>query len=165
MNAIRWKTPWSNNTAASTPGTFAGRAILLASEGRPFTPPALDLAAALAKQSGASVHILSLARVWGTAFGMPHPGLMPNKRELQVQHDQVAAAVAALRKQGIAATGQVLGTRVAAKRIVIEAKRRGSDAIVMAAPPPRHWLIADFIWAQEPYRVRRLAKLPVYLTA
>ncbi|MGB7127357.1 MAG: hypothetical protein WBD42_11095, partial [Methylovirgula sp.] len=34
---------------------------------------------------------------------------------------------------------------------------------VMAAPPPRHWLIAGYLWEQEPYRVRRLAETPVYL--
>ena len=31
------------------------------------------------------------------------------------------------------------------------------------ADPPRHWFVADFVWAQEPYRVRRRARLPVYL--
>jgi len=37
------------------------------------------------------------------------------------------------------------------------------DAIVMAADPPRGRLVADFLWSQEPYRVRRRAKIPVYL--
>ena len=33
----------------------------------------------------------------------------------------------------------------------------------MAADPPRGRLIRDFIWPQEPYRVRRRAGVPVYL--
>ena len=57
----------------------------------------------------------------------------------------------------------MLGTRKATKRIVGEAERLGCDAIVMAADPPRGRLVADFLWSQEPYRVRRRAKIPVYL--
>src|SRR5262249_56552364 len=104
-----------------------------------------------------------MARVWGTSLGLPHPALMPNKREPREQHDRVAAALALLKRRGIAASGQVLGTRNAARRIVTEARRRRADAIVMAADPPRHWLVAGMFWSQEPYRVRRRAAVPVYL--
>ena len=79
------------------------------------------------------------------------------------QHDAVAEAVDRLKRRGVEATGQVVSSRNAGKRILAEAERRRPEAIVMAAPPPRHWLIADFIWEQEPYRVRRLAEWPVYL--
>jgi hypothetical protein len=35
---------------------------------------------------------------------------------------------------------------------------------VMGADPPRHRLVSDFVWSDEPYRVRRKARdLPVYL--
>jgi hypothetical protein len=33
----------------------------------------------------------------------------------------------------------------------------------MAADPPRNRVAADFMWTQEPYRVRRKARVPVYL--
>jgi nucleotide-binding universal stress UspA family protein len=105
-----------------------------------------------------------IARIWGSAFGLPHPSLMPTKREWQVQRELVAEAVDHLKRRGVEATGKVVSSRNAAKRILAEAKRRGpADAIVMAAPPPRHWMIANFFWEQEPYRVRRLAESPVYL--
>ena len=42
-------------------------------------------------------------------------------------------------------------------------RRRRADAIVMAADPPQHWLISNMVWSQDPYRVRRLAPVPVYL--
>jgi nucleotide-binding universal stress UspA family protein len=155
--------PWHPVGPAPDPKAFAGRSLLLASEGRAIPRPAVELAARLAKQAGAEVHVLSIARVWGTSLGLPHPALMPNKRELREQHDRVAAALALLKRRGIAASGQVLGTRNAAKRIVTEARRRRADAIVMAADPPRHWLVADMFWSQEPYRVRRRAGMPVYL--
>jgi nucleotide-binding universal stress UspA family protein len=101
--------------------------------------------------------------VWGTAFGFPNPNLYPSRQEWDQQRDLVAEAVRALEQQGIKATGQVIGTRNATRRIVEVARRTGCGAIVMAADPPRHWAVADFDWSQEPYRVRRRAKLPVYL--
>ncbi len=160
--ARRWL-PWKREVQAPDPGHFVGKSLLLASEGRAISRPAVELAARLAKQAGAEVHVLAIARVWGTSLGLPHPALMPNKRELKEQQDRVAAALALLKRRGVSASGQVLGTRNAAKRIVIEAERRRADAIVMAADAPRHWLIADMIWSQEPYRVRRRAAMPVYL--
>jgi len=117
----------------------------------------------MAAPARASVHVLSIARVWGTSLGLPNPGLLPTKREWKEQHTVVAEAVAALKARGIQVTGQVLGTRAAARRIVAEADRHRCDAIVMTADPPRPWLVANLLWSQEPYRVRRLAGVPVYL--
>jgi nucleotide-binding universal stress UspA family protein len=139
------------------------RSLLLASEGRRISPAAIDVAAGMAAPAQATVHVLSIARVWGTSFGLPNPGLLPTRREWEEQRALVADAVAALRARDIQATGQVLGTRSAAKRIVVEADRHRCDAIVMAADPPRPWLIANLLWSQEPYRVRRLAGFPVPL--
>jgi nucleotide-binding universal stress UspA family protein len=137
--------------------------ILLASEGRAIPAEAVDFAARLAERCGASVHVFSIARVHGTALGLPNPGLLPTKREWDEQRALVEKAVKALRKRGIDAQGHVLGTRKATKRIVGEAERRGCGAIVMAADPRRNRLLADFMWSQEPYRVRRRARVPVYL--
>ncbi len=88
---------------------------------------------------------------------------MPTRREWQAQHDLVVDVLSRLKRQGIDGTGQVLSSRNAGKRILKEAKLRGSDAIVMGADGPRHWVINDMIWSQEPYRIRRLAPMPVYL--
>jgi nucleotide-binding universal stress UspA family protein len=145
------------------PGSIMVRAVLLASEAGRFPPPAVDMAARLAKRSGAPVHVFSIARVHGTSLGFPAPGLMPSKQEWQEQHDRVADAIHGLKKRGVEAKGEVIGTRAGAKRIVRAAARKGCDAIVMAAPPERNRVIGDFIWSQEPYRVRRRAPVPVYL--
>ena len=124
----------------------------------------MEFVAQLSRESEAPVLVFMIARIWGSAFGLPHPSLMPTKREWQVQRDFVAEAVDELKRRGVEATGKVVSSRNAAKRIIAEAKRRRPDgAIVMAAPPPRHWLLANFFWDQEPYRVRRLAESPVYL--
>lgn len=158
---VRW--PWRNPPEPLPPGAFTGKSILLASEGRPISQAAMRFAQRLAEKAGAEVHVLSIARIWGSSFGLPNPGLLPNKREMQERHDSVARAVTWLKRRHVAASGEVSGTRNAARRIITEARRRGADAIVMAADPQRHWLVADMMWSQEPYRVRRLARVPVYL--
>jgi nucleotide-binding universal stress UspA family protein len=158
---MRW--PWRDPPEPPAPDAFAGKVIVLASEGRSIPQTAVELAGRLAERSGAEVHVLSIARIWGTSFGLPHPGLLPNKREMQERHDSVAGVVTWLKRRGVAASGQVSGARNAAKRILAEARRRGADAIVMAADPPQHWFFANMSWSQEPYRVRRLAPVPVYL--
>jgi nucleotide-binding universal stress UspA family protein len=157
----RW--PWSVLPPPPDSATYAARHILLASEGRKIPPAAVEFAANLAKNANAQIHVLSIARIWGSAFGLPHPGLMPNSREWKAQHDLVAEALAGFKRRGLEASGQVLSSRNAGKRILAEARRRGADAIVMAADGPRHWIINDMIWSQEPYRIRRLAPIPVYL--
>jgi nucleotide-binding universal stress UspA family protein len=91
------------------------------------------------------------------------PGLLPNKREWDEQRESVRKAVDALRAQGVEADGHVVATRKAAKRIVREAAVRGCDEIVMGADRSRTWLLADFMWTQEPQRVRRKADIPVHL--
>jgi nucleotide-binding universal stress UspA family protein len=146
------------------PRTLDVERVLLASEGRPIPASALDLAAQLAAQGGGRVHVFSVARVWGSGFGLPNPGLLPNKGEWDVQREIVGTAVDALKRRGVDATGHVLATRKATKRIIGEASRLGCGAIVMGADPPRNRLVADLMWSQEPYRVRRRADLPVYLT-
>jgi nucleotide-binding universal stress UspA family protein len=141
------------------PTELAARAVLLATEDRELSRAAIEQAAAF----GAPVHVIAIARVHGTSLGFPHPGLMPTKAEWERQRGIVTAAVKALRKRGVKCDGRVVGTRAAAKRIVAEAARLGCDAIVMGADPPRSAFVADFMWSQEPYRVRRRAQIPVYL--
>ncbi len=94
---------------------------------------------------------------------MPNPGLLPSKKEWDQQRGVVEDAVKRLKKQGVKASGHVLATRKATKRIVAEAERLGCRAIVMAADPPRNRFVADLMWSQEPYRVKRRADVPVYL--
>jgi nucleotide-binding universal stress UspA family protein len=137
--------------------------VLLATEGRAIPPAAVERAAELARERGGGVHVFCIARVWGTSMGFPNPGLLPTRREWETQRAVVGDAVKLLKKRGVDATGQVLATRKATKRILTEAERRGCDAIVMAADPPRNRFVADLMWSQEPYRVRRRAKVPVHL--
>ncbi len=154
---------WQRQDGETVDATGPWKRILLASEGRPFSEAVIARTLELARRSGASVHVLSIARVHGVSFGLPNPGLLPTKREWDEQRANVRTAVKRLRRKGIDADGHVLGTRNATKRIVGKAASEGCDAIVMTADPDRSRWLGDMIWTQEPQRVRRKAGLPVIL--
>jgi len=133
--------------------------VLLASEGRAFPRPAIEFASSLR----APVRILCVARVYGTAFAFPNPWLRPSQHEWEEQRDHVRNAIKTFERLGVEADGHVVGTRKATRAILREAEGRGCDVIVMPADPPRNRFVADMMWSQEPYRVRRRATVPVYL--
>ena len=135
--------------------------VLLATEGRPISRAAVEQAAELARAERAAVHVFAIARIHGVGFGLPSPWLRPSHTEWQEQRDNVAQAIKLLEARGVQADGNILGTRKAAKRIVDEAERLGCGTIVMTGDPPKHRLVADFLWSQEPYRVQRRAGVPV----
>jgi len=136
--------------------------VLLASEGRAFSTAAIERAAALAAP-GAKVEVLSIARIWGTAFGFPNPWLLPSRHEWEAQRVHVDQAISALARRGVKATGRVIGHRNAAKKIAVEARRIEAEAIVMGADPGPPGLFAGMLWSNEPYRVGSQAQLPVAL--
>jgi nucleotide-binding universal stress UspA family protein len=143
-------------------GTQRFERILLASEGREIPRAATDRVIELAAP-GANVHVFTVARVHGTAFGFPSPGLLPTKREWADQRESIGKAIKRLERKGLKADGHVLGTRNAAKKIVEEATKENCQAIVMAADADRNRVAGNFMWTQEPQRVRRRAKIPVFL--
>lgn len=145
------------------PDSLQVEAVLLASEDRDISPEAIALAARIASRCEARVRVMIIARIWGTSFGFPNPGLMPNQREWEEQRKKAELAVRALKDWGLESDAHVIGTRNAAKKIVEEANLIGAGAIVMTADEPRSRLVGNMIWSQEPYRVRRRANIPVYL--
>jgi nucleotide-binding universal stress UspA family protein len=149
-------------SAATETGPF--QRILLASEGRPIPDAAIARVVEVAER-GATVRVFSIARIHGTAFGMPTPGLLPSKAEWAEQRDLVDKAIKRLKRKGLIAEGHVLGTRNATKKILQEASHHGCQAIVMAADPDRARFVATAMWSQEPQRVRRKSRVPVFLVA
>jgi nucleotide-binding universal stress UspA family protein len=145
------------------PETLEIRRLMVASEGRKITHDVIVRAMELARPHGASLFVMTIARVWGTSLGFPNPGLMPSRHEWDEQRLIVREAVSAFQKAGFEADGMVLATRRGAKRILREASRRQVDAIVMGADPKRKYL-GDFLWSQEAHRIaRRSRSIPVYL--
>src|SRR3989454_3231106 len=98
------------------PSTLDVRRVLLASEGREIPPRAIEFAARIAGRSQAPVQVFSIARVHGTSFGFPNPGLLPTRHEWDEQRRLVTAAVKALKRHGLEASGHVVGTRKATKQ-------------------------------------------------
>lgn len=142
------------------PGTYS---VLVASEGRRFTQEAIDLAERLARDKGGQVRVITVARLWGSSFGLPNPGLRPTRREMAEQQENVAWAIERLEERGLSADGHIVVTRDACNSILREVKRLGCEAIVMHADPRRPALIGSFMWSQAPYRIKRRAPVPLHL--
>lgn len=104
--------------------------MLLVSPGKPFASDVVRAAVALAR--GEEIQVLSVAKIYGTAFGLQHPGLLPSKRELKVQEDIVAAAISEIEAMGGTARGEVVGTRNNAKTFRRAAERYGVRHVVLA---------------------------------
>lgn len=109
------------------------------------------------------MRVFSFVRIYGHSFGLPNAGPLPTKRDWERQRAIVADAVMRLSGKGVEVDGNVLATRKPAKQICDEATKAGCEAIVMAADPNRNRLVGDMLWSQEPQRVRRRARLPVFL--
>lgn len=152
--------------APPDPRTLEIRRVLIASDGRPIPRRVIDSAVELATsgtERKASVHVFSVARIYGTSLGMPMPGLLPTRQEWDVQRELVAEAVRALKRRGLRSEGHVVATRNATKNILKTAAKYYCDVIVMSADRRRHGLLADLMWSQEAYRVERRSPVPVYL--
>jgi nucleotide-binding universal stress UspA family protein len=146
------------------PSTLEIRRLMVASEGRPFAYPVLVRAMELARPLKAQVFVMTVARVWGTSLGFPNPGLQPTRKEWDEQRLNARTAVESFEKAGFEARALVLATRRPRKRFLQEAQLRGMDAIVMGTDPHRG-LLGDFLWSQEPHRVARVSRIPVYLVS
>ena len=106
------------------------RTVLLATDGRePISRKAIERAAALASPAG--VAVLAIAKIYGTQFGLPHPGLMPTKAEVDLRRGWIADAIETLERLGVEADGQLGATRKPIKLIARVAVARAVDHVVV----------------------------------
>jgi hypothetical protein len=124
--------------------------VLLAGLGQPFSPAAVRRAAELVDQAKRTtdipVAVLTIAKIHGSSFGLPHPGLMPTKKERDAQVNLLEDAIASLGKLGVKADGQVAVTRRFLRTIVRVAQVRKAEYVVMddqGGSPLRRWLEGD----------------------
>lgn len=103
--------------------------VLLASSGAPFSTSAIRRARELA--AGEPVAVLTILKIYGSAFGLPNPGLLPTRREREEQLTNVRQAISQLERQGCDADGQVAATRSAARTITKVARTRQVRYVVM----------------------------------
>ncbi|HET8526332.1 MAG TPA: hypothetical protein VFM81_06795 [Actinomycetota bacterium] len=112
--------------------------MLLASDGRKrFSRRAVARAAALA--GSGQVAVLTIARIYGTSLGLPNPGLLPTKAELNERIGWVDDAIRELNKKGLKADGQVASSRRAARTISRVARTRRVEKVVMDETSATGW--------------------------
>ena len=131
--------------------------ILLALDDTPASEVALAFAGALARRTGASVHVLHLnERIVG--------GNGTNLRTRDEACDLVTDAVRQLAEAGVRADGSASAStyRGVPARIVAKAVAESADAIVLGSTRRRRW--GRIFAAQVRERTTRLTSLPV-LTA
>src|SRR6476469_3296571 len=91
-------------------------AVLLASDGRQdFSERAVAVAAARAEAG--PVAVVTIARIYGSQFGLPHPGLLPTKQEMTERQRWVGGAIERVRRAGREADGHVSTTPKPTKKL------------------------------------------------
>jgi hypothetical protein len=111
--------------------------VLIASTGEPI--PLSVIRTAVERSGGGPIAVVSIARIYGSNFGLPNPGLMPTRRELAAQSDQVHHALAAIERAGVVGWAQVTATRRPAKAISAAARARGARHILVVHPAIARW--------------------------
>jgi nucleotide-binding universal stress UspA family protein len=156
--------PRMESTTATAYGTPSSTpSILVASAGEVIDRRVVERAVDLARQLQPSprMYVLSIARIWGTALGLQHPGLYPTRREWRAQADLVEDAVKGLERRGYKANGRVVGSRHAAKTIANVAAAEGCAAIVIGARPVSGW--RRLLRQDEAINLQRRSAVPVHL--
>lgn len=112
--------------------------VMLAGDGRRrFSKRAIAKAVALS--TAGPVTVVTIARIHGTQFGLPNPGLMPTKQEMKERHAWVGKGVDAVIAAGGEADGQVAVTRKTTKTLARIARTRGVRTIVIDETPHTGW--------------------------
>jgi nucleotide-binding universal stress UspA family protein len=111
----------------------------VASAGEPFPHAVLAAVVDAAGGERPEVVVLSVARIWGTALGLPHPGLYPTRREMDDQWAVVDAAAEALLTHGFPVRTAVVRARHPGRAIARSADRLGVGLVVIADPGRSRW--------------------------
>jgi hypothetical protein len=112
-------------------------AVLLASAGDPL--PRSMVLHGVEAAGGGDVAVVTVARIYGSAWGLPNPGLMPTKREMEIQRGLVEAALGIITAKGANAWGQVVTSRNPARSIARVAQARQAGRVVVALPATPRW--------------------------
>jgi nucleotide-binding universal stress UspA family protein len=111
--------------------------VLIATVGVPIPPAVIRQAVQLS--GGRPVAVVTIARIYGSSFGLPSPGLMPTRKEMDEQRAIVAKAIDRLERAGVEAWGQVASTRRYAKTIAQVAQARGADDVLVVTKEVPRW--------------------------
>jgi hypothetical protein len=112
--------------------------VLLASDGRyEFSEGAVARAAALS--ASGTIAVVTIAKVYGTRYGLPNPWLLPTKQELEERRGWVSKTITELERQGCTVDGQVAMTRKPTRKLTEVARVRHASVIVIDETPDTGW--------------------------
>jgi hypothetical protein len=112
-------------------------AVLIASNGEKI--PGAAIRQAIRLSGGEPVAVVTIARIYGSSLGLPNPGLMPTRKEMEEQKEIASKAVAALEMGGVEAWGQVAATRKPSKTISQAAVAREVRHVLVVRPEKSGW--------------------------
>lgn len=112
-------------------------AVLIATVGVAIPREVINRAVQLS--GGRPVAVVTIARIYGSSFGLPSPGLMPTRKEMDEQRAIVAKAIDRLERAGVEAWGQVASTRRYGKTIAQAARARGVDEVIVVTKKVARW--------------------------
>jgi len=147
--------------AAPRPVPDPPRRILLVSvASSPITPDVIRQTVALAGPEHAKITVLGIARVFGTALGLPHPGLKPTPLEWEAQRKITQDAADDLGLRGFDVLLAMARARNAPKLIGRWVRAKRFHAVVIPDPERPGW--RQWIEGELTKEVGRHAKVPVY---
>jgi hypothetical protein len=126
-------------------------AVLVATVGIPI--PKTVLRQAVKLSGGRPVAVVTIARIYGSSLGLPNPGLLPTRKEMDEQRALVTEAIDRLERSGVEAWGQVASTRRYAKTIAQAAVARGVEHVLVVTPKVPRWRL--FIEGDTARHVKR----------
>jgi nucleotide-binding universal stress UspA family protein len=126
-------------------------AVLIATVGISIPPTVIRRAVELSGDR--PVAVVSIARVYGSSLGLPNPGLLPTRKEMDEQRALVTDAIDHLERSGVEAWGQVATTRRYARTIAHVARARGVDHVLVVTAVAPRWRL--FIEGDTTRDVRR----------
>ena len=137
--ATRWRVPVSLRRRPYDKQPTDPAHVLLATTIQTFPSRAHEMARSLADGQPGGVAVLSIARIHGSSYGFPNPGLMPTRKEIQTCRDAIAEALEALHRDHLPARGQIAITRHELKQIASAARAHDVAHIVLVAPAKPQW--------------------------
>jgi hypothetical protein len=113
--------------------------VLIATVG--VSIPKAVIRRALEIAGGRPVAVVTIARIYGSSLGLPNPGLLPTRKEMDEQRALVTKAIDDLERSGVEAWGQVATTRRYGRTIAQAARARGVDHVLVVTSEAPRWRV------------------------
>lgn len=114
----------------------------------------------IADPHGAKVTVVGVARIYGTSLGLPHPGLQPNRKELDDLRAIIDEAAGRLVRPGVEVRVAMSKSRNAPKMIARWGVAKRFHAIVVPDPERPAWRRA--VEGNLAHEIHRRCGIPVH---